>query len=63
MLNKLTGFIGVAAGFILAIAIIAFAHFMLQVPEGGFRLLVFGIAAAVFFGLAFNGTLYNKQGK
>ena len=62
MLNKLTGFTGVIAGFILAIAIVAFANFVLHVPEGPGRFVVFGVAALTFFALAFNGTLYNKQG-
>lgn len=63
MLNKLTGFYGVLAGIILAAAIIAFAHFVLQVPEGPGRFAVFFIATVAFFALAFNGTAYNKQVK
>ena len=61
MFNKLTGFTGVAAGFIVAAAIIVFANFVLHVPEGTGRFAVLILATVAFFGLALNGTLYNKQ--
>lgn len=61
MLNKLTGFTGVIAGILLAAAIIAFANFVLHVPEGTERFAVFFLAAVAFFALALNGTAYNRQ--
>ena len=59
---KLSGFLSVLVGFVLAIAIIAVANFVFHVPEGGGRLAVFGLAAGAFLTLAFGpGRLWGKD--